>query len=113
MKTHARVRRATAKTPGSVVKARVFFPTPRSAHFGIYVVDKGICPHKPSPYLLWLRVDAATALGNLQPWGGAMFCGDIVESLKYVFKNNFLTPIPVGVVVRLRRRIRTGTRESN
>ena len=28
--------------PGSVVKARVFFPTPRSAHFVIYVVDKGI-----------------------------------------------------------------------
>ena len=43
MKTHARVRRATSKTPGSVVKARVFFPTPRSAHFVIYVVDKGIC----------------------------------------------------------------------
>ena len=42
MKTHARVRRATSKTPGSVVKARVFFPTPRSAHFVIYVVDKGI-----------------------------------------------------------------------
>ena len=42
MKSHARVRRATSKTPGSVVKARVFFPTPRSAHFVIYVVDKGI-----------------------------------------------------------------------
>ena len=42
MKTHARVRRATSKTPGSVVKARVFFLTPRSAHFVIYVVDKGV-----------------------------------------------------------------------
>ena len=42
MKTHARVRRATSKTPGSVIKARVFFPTPRSADFVIYVVDKGI-----------------------------------------------------------------------
>ena len=42
MKTHAQVRRATSKTPGSVLKARVFFPTPRSAHFVIYVVDKGI-----------------------------------------------------------------------
>ena len=42
MKAHARVRRATSKTPGSVVEARVFFPTPRSAHFVIYVVDKGI-----------------------------------------------------------------------
>ena len=42
MKTHARVRWATSKTAGSVVKARVFFPTPRSAHFVIYVVDKGI-----------------------------------------------------------------------
>ena len=42
MKTHVRVRRATSKTPGSVVKARVFFQTPRSAHFVIYVVDKGI-----------------------------------------------------------------------
>ena len=45
MKTHARVRRATSKTPGSIVKARVFFPTPRSAHFVIYVVDKGIYLH--------------------------------------------------------------------
>ena len=24
-------------------------------------------------------------------WGGAMFCSDIVESLNYVFKDNFLT----------------------
>ena len=47
MKTHARVRRATSKTPGSVVKARVFFPTPRSAHFVIYVVDKGISVKLP------------------------------------------------------------------
>ena len=42
MTTHARVRRATSKTPGSVVKTRVLVPTPRSAHFVIYVVDKGI-----------------------------------------------------------------------
>ena len=45
MKTHARVRRATSKTLGSVVKARVFFSTPRSVHFVIYVVDKGICEY--------------------------------------------------------------------
>ena len=33
------------KPPGSVVKARVFFQTPRSGHFVIYVVDNGIfCP---------------------------------------------------------------------
>ena len=38
----ARVRRATSKTPRSAVKTRVFFLTPRSAHFVIYVVDKGI-----------------------------------------------------------------------
>ena len=30
-------------------------------------------------------------MGNLQPWGGGMFCCDIVESLNYVFKDNFLT----------------------
>ena len=42
MKIHARVRHATSKTRGSVVKARVFFPTPRSAHFVIYVSDKRI-----------------------------------------------------------------------
>ena len=50
-----------------------------------------ICPHKRSPYLLWLRNEGAIVLGNLQPWGGGMFCGDIVESLNYVFKDNFLT----------------------
>ena len=50
-----------------------------------------ICPHKRSPYLLWLRNERAIVLGNLQPWGGGMFCGDIVESLNYVFKDNFLT----------------------
>ena len=44
-----------------------------------------------SPYLLWLRNEGATALVNLQPWGGAMFCGDIVVSLNYVFKDNVLT----------------------
>ena len=50
-----------------------------------------ICPHKRSPYLLWLRNEGAIVLGNLQPWGGAMFCGDIVGSLNYVFRDNFLT----------------------
>ena len=49
------------------------------------------CPHKRSPYLLCLRNEGTIVLGNLQPWGGAMFCGDIVESLNYVFKDNFLT----------------------
>ena len=29
-----------------------------------------ICPHKRSPYLLWLRNEWAIVLGNLQPWGG-------------------------------------------
>ena len=42
MKTHARVRRATSKTPRSVVKARVFLPSLRSAQFVIYIVHKGI-----------------------------------------------------------------------
>ena len=55
-----------------------------------------ICPHKRSPYLLWLRNEEAIVLGNLQPLGGAMFCGDIVESLNYVFKDNFLTTSPRG-----------------
>ena len=50
-----------------------------------------ICLHKRSPYLLWLRNEGAIVLDNLQPSGGTMFCGDIVESLNYVFKNNFLT----------------------
>ena len=55
-----------------------------------------ICPHKRSPYLLWLRNEGATVLGNLQPWGGAMFCGDIVESVNYVFKDNFPTTSSQG-----------------
>ena len=55
-----------------------------------------ICPQKCSPYLLWLRNERATVLGNLQPWGGAMFCGDIVESLNYVLKDNFLTTSSLG-----------------
>ena len=42
IKTNAQVRQATSKTPGSVIKTRVFFPTPRSAHFVIFDVDKGI-----------------------------------------------------------------------
>ena len=46
MKTHARVRRATSKTPGSVVQAEVFLPSLRSAQFVIYAVDKGICERK-------------------------------------------------------------------
>ena len=50
-----------------------------------------ICPRKRSPYLLWLRNEGATVLGNLQPLGGAMFCGVIVESLNYVFKDKFPT----------------------
>ena len=29
-----------------------------------------ICPHKRSPYLLWLCNDGAIVLGNLQLWGG-------------------------------------------
>ena len=29
-------------------------------------------------------------------WGGGMFCGDIVESLNYVFKDNFLTTTSRG-----------------
>ena len=28
------------------------------------------CPHKRSPYLLWLRNEGAIVLDNLQPWGG-------------------------------------------
>ena len=50
-----------------------------------------ICPHKRSPYLLWLCINGAIVSGNLQPWGGGMFCGDIAESLNYVFEDNFLT----------------------
>ena len=50
-----------------------------------------ICLHKRSPYLLWLRNQGAMVLGNLQLLGGAMLCGDIVESLNYVFNDNFLT----------------------
>ena len=65
-----------------------------------------ICPHKRLPYLLWLRNEGTIVLGNLQPWGGGMFCGDIVDSLNYVFKDNFLTTGSREVVVRLPRRKR-------
>ena len=53
--------------------------------------QNAICPHKRSPYLLWLCTEGATVLGNLQPWGGAMCCGDFVELLVCVFKDNLLT----------------------
>ena len=36
------------------------------------------------------QYDAAEVLKNLHPWGCGMFCGDIVESLNYIFKNHFL-----------------------
>ena len=47
IKSHARVRRAPSKTLRSVIKTRVFFPTPKSARFVIYVVDKGIWCQQP------------------------------------------------------------------
>ena len=43
-----------------------------------------------SPYLLWLQFDAPEVLKNLHPWGCAMFSGDIVKSLNYLFKDHFL-----------------------
>ena len=54
-------------------------------------LQNSICPHKRSPDLLRLRNEGPIVLGNLQPCGGATFCGDIVESLNYVLKDNFLT----------------------
>ena len=51
------------------------------------------CAHKESPYLPWLSNEGARILVNLQPWGGAMFCCDIVELLNFLFNNNFLTTI--------------------
>ena len=58
MKTRARVRRATSKTPGSVVKARVFLPSLRSTQFVIYVVDKGICVGFAwgTVFIVWVRL---------------------------------------------------------
>ena len=58
--------------------------------------QKTTCPHKRSPYLLWLCNQGGTVLGNLQPCVWAMFRGDIVESLNYVFKDNFLTTSSPG-----------------
>ena len=52
--------------------------------------QKLICPHKRSPYLLWLRREATEVLKNIYPWGAGMFSGDIVESLNYILKDHFL-----------------------
>ena len=52
--------------------------------------QKSICPHKRSPYLLWLRTEATEVLKNIYPWGAGMFSGDIVESLNYILKDHFL-----------------------
>ena len=48
-----------------------------------------ICPHKRSPYLLWLRNEGAIVLGNLQPWGGAMFCVILLSRLTMSLKTTF------------------------
>ena len=61
MKTHARVRRATSNTPGSIVKARVFLPSLRSTQFVIYVVDKGISCNSTKPHV---RVPPLAAISN-------------------------------------------------
>ena len=42
MKIHARARQATSKTPGRVLKAGMFLPSPKSALYVLGVVDKGI-----------------------------------------------------------------------
>ena len=48
------------------------------------------CPTIRSPYLLWLQLDAPEVLKSLHPLGCGMFSGNIVESLKYLFKDHFL-----------------------
>ena len=70
MKPHARVRRATSETPGSVVKARVFQPSLRSAPVVIYVVYR----RKNMGYMMKPIVDAQEAVLELSkgktssPW---------------------------------------------
>ena len=49
-----------------------------------------ICPHKRSPYLLWLRNEGAIVLGNLQPWGGGpCFVATLLSRLTTSLKTTF------------------------
>ena len=46
-----------------------------------------ICPHKRSPYLLWLRNEGAIVLRNLQPWGGgSCFVATLLSRLTMFLK---------------------------
>ena len=49
-----------------------------------------ICPTVRSPYLLSLRTDAKRVFTSICPWGAAVFCGDIVETINYIHKDSFL-----------------------
>ena len=49
-----------------------------------------ICPTVRSPYLLWLRKDAKRVFNSIRPWGAAMFCGYIVETINTIHKDDFL-----------------------
>ena len=49
-----------------------------------------ICPTVRSSYLLWLRKGAKRVFTSIRPWGAAMFCGDIVETITYMHKDGFL-----------------------
>ena len=52
--------------------------------------QRAIRPNVRSHYLLWLRRDAKKVLKAMRPWGPAMFCGDVVESLNALLKECFL-----------------------
>ena len=49
-----------------------------------------ICPRVRSPYLLWLGKDAKRVFTSLHPWGAAMFCGDIADTINYIRNDGFL-----------------------
>ena len=62
---------------------------------GVHKLQKGFKPlyvpinDHPTRFGSATRGPSYLVICNL--WGGAMLCGDIVESLNYVFKDNFLT----------------------
>ena len=49
-----------------------------------------MCLTVRSPYLLWLCKDAKRVFTSIRPWGAAMLCGDIVETINYIHNDGFL-----------------------
>ena len=57
---------------------------------------KAILPTVCSYYFLWLEKHARPVLKGIAPWGLAMFCGDVVESMNAILKDIFLTATARG-----------------